>query len=80
MTQLRVAWVAVGGYDGEQIAVMRSVGEQFTNVAAVSQEFVRDDSLPMWHGFHSFRRGLLSGFSQQYSMRARSSVGRAMPF
>jgi integrase len=26
--------------------------------AAVSHEFKRDDSLPMWHGWHAFRRGL----------------------
>ena len=25
-----------------------------------SHEYVRDGSLPMWHGFHSFRRGLAS--------------------
>ncbi len=28
--------------------------------AGVSHEYVRDGSLPMWHGFHSFRRGLAS--------------------
>lgn len=26
--------------------------------AGVSHEFRRDDSLPMWHGWHAFRRGL----------------------
>jgi integrase len=28
--------------------------------AQSSHEYVRDGSLPMWHGFHSFRRGLAS--------------------
>ena len=28
--------------------------------ARVSHEYVRDGSLPKWHGFHSFRRGLAS--------------------
>jgi integrase len=28
--------------------------------AAVSHEFSRDDNLPMWHGWHAFRRGLAS--------------------
>ncbi len=28
--------------------------------AGVSHEYVRDGSLPKWHGFHSFRRGLAS--------------------
>ncbi len=28
--------------------------------AAVSHEFKRDDSLPMWRGWHAFRRGLAS--------------------
>jgi integrase len=28
--------------------------------AGASHEYVRDGSLPMWHGFHSFRRGLAS--------------------
>jgi integrase len=26
--------------------------------AQVSHEFLRDDNLPRWHGFHAFRRGL----------------------
>jgi integrase len=26
--------------------------------AQVSHEFLRDDNLPTWHGFHAFRRGL----------------------
>jgi integrase len=26
--------------------------------ATVSHEFERDDNLPMWHGWHAFRRGL----------------------
>jgi integrase len=26
--------------------------------AAVSHDFKRDDNLPMWHGWHAFRRGL----------------------
>ena len=28
--------------------------------AGVSHEYLRDGSLPTWHGFHSFRRGLAS--------------------
>jgi integrase len=28
--------------------------------AESSHEYVRDGSLPEWHGFHSFRRGLAS--------------------
>jgi integrase len=28
--------------------------------AAVSHDFRRDDNLPMWHGWHAFRRGLAS--------------------
>ena len=28
--------------------------------AGTSHEYVRDVSLPKWHGFHSFRRGLAS--------------------
>jgi integrase len=28
--------------------------------AGLSHEYVRDGSLPKWHGFHSFRRGLAS--------------------
>jgi hypothetical protein len=28
--------------------------------AGVSHEYVRDGSLPTWHGFHGFRRGLAS--------------------
>lgn len=28
--------------------------------ADVSHEFRRDDNLPMWHGWHAFRRGLAS--------------------
>src|ERR1700676_5219151 len=27
-------------------------------LAQVSHEFLRDDNLPLWHGFHAFRRGL----------------------
>jgi len=27
---------------------------------AISHEFKRDDTLPMWHGWHAFRRGLAS--------------------
>lgn len=33
---------------------------KLSHVAAVSHEYRRDDSLPKWHGFHSFRRGLAS--------------------
>ena len=29
-------------------------------VTMVSHEYVRDDNLPMWHGWHAFRRGLAS--------------------
>ncbi|HXZ32851.1 MAG TPA: hypothetical protein VEH30_11265, partial [Terriglobales bacterium] len=28
--------------------------------AHVSHQFRRDDNLPMWHGWHAFRRGLAS--------------------
>ena len=28
--------------------------------AAISHEFKRDDTLPLWHGWHAFRRGLAS--------------------